>query len=101
MYVVVLQTARNCRYWYNTVMPPKIWSSPTIVNNISANKAELKLFIENSETQDHFELIDENQFIVKIKKAIAPDEHGNLQFQVLFNTDYANQRWALMLLNNR
>ena len=34
------------------------------------NKAELKLFIENSETQDHFELIDENQFIVKIKKAI-------------------------------
>lgn len=65
------------------------------------NKAELKLFIENSETQDHFELIDENQFIVKIKKAIAPDEHGNLQFQVLFNTDYANQRWALMLLNNR
>ena len=48
------------------------------------NKAELKLFIENSETQDHFELIDENQFIVKIKKAIAPDEHGNLQFPVSY-----------------
>lgn len=63
-------------------------------------KGKIQFELVNSVAKEYLEIVDDQAFTVKVKKAI-PESVGNFQIKINIETDYAKQSLMLLLKSNK
>lgn len=69
-------------------------------NFCKEKQGKIQLEFGNSETKEYLEIVDDQAFTIKVKKAI-PETVGNFQLKINIETDYAKQSLMLLLKSNK
>ena len=61
--------------------------------------ATLKIHLQAADAEEHFEIVDAEKFLIRVKAGAAPVAHGNIQLRLEFTSDYAHQNMFFHVKN--